>query len=318
LNPIDPSNRQKPVRTLNDYLLIALRGAGMGAADVVPGVSGGTVAFITGIYAELLATISGLKFSLIAALRQEGIAAVWRRANLNFLLALLSGIAIAVVGLANAVSYLLETQEQLLWGFFFGLVTASVYAVGKTVTRWNFSTVMAFVLGTAIALLITALKPLSSFGFSGFIFIAGMIAICAMILPGISGSFLLLILGAYEDVIQAVKTVDLATIAEFGAGCIVGLLGFSRGLNWLYNTHKALTVSLLTGFMLGSLQKLWPWQHKVTLLHVHSNGKEDWLRANVLPTAVEGDAQLVPVLACALGGALLILAIDWLANRNEA
>lgn len=303
-------------RSLKDYFLVALRGIGMGAADIVPGVSGGTIAFITGIYAELLATISGIRFSLFTVLRQDGLAAAWQKANLNFLVALLSGIAIAIVSLANLLSYLLATQEQLVWGFFFGLVAASVFIVGKDVKQWGTSTITAFVVGVAIAILVTSIPPLSSLNFPGFIFIAGMIAICAMILPGISGSFLLLILGAYEDVLHAVKSVDLKTIAEFGAGCVVGLLGFSRALNWMYRNHINLTISLLTGFMLGSLQKLWPWQQKVELLHTHSNGKEDWLRANVLPHEL-AEPQVFAVVACALAGALLIVGVSRLANRKD-
>ncbi len=290
----------------------------MGAADIVPGVSGGTIAFITGIYAELLATISGIRFSLLTALRQDGIAAAWRKANLNFLVALLTGIAIAIVSLANLLTYLLETQEQLVWGFFFGLVAASVFVVGKDVKTWNGPSIAAFILGGVIAVVVTSVAPLSALDFPGFIFVAGMIAICAMILPGISGSFLLLILGAYEDVLHAVKSADLKTIAEFGAGCVVGLLGFSRALNWMYTNYRALTISLLTGFMLGSLQKLWPWQEKVELLHTHSSGKEDWLRSNVLPDAVHGDPQLFAVIACALAGAALIVGVSRLANRKDA
>lgn len=289
----------------------------MGAADIVPGVSGGTIAFITGIYAELLATISGIRLSLFSALRQDGIVATWKKANLNFLLALLLGVAVAVISLANVLSHLLQTQEQLVWAFFFGLVAASVFVVGKDVKTWNAGTLFAFIIGLSAALLITSIPPLSSLDFPGFIFMAGMIAICALILPGISGSFLLLILGAYEDVLQAVKTFDIKMIAQFGAGCIVGLLGFSRVLNWMYQKHTNLTISLLTGFMLGSLQKLWPWQAKVELLHTHSSGKEDWLRANVLPRDFSGDAQVLGAVLCACVGALLIFGVSRLANRKD-
>lgn len=295
--------------------MIALRGVGMGAADVVPGVSGGTIAFITGIYEELLETISSLRFSLITDLRKEGISAVWRKANFSFLLALLSGIGLAIVSLANLLSYLLDNHEQLLWGFFFGLVSASVIVVGKDVKQWKVSTVFAFILGTVIALLVTSLPPMSSLNFPGFIFVAGMIAICAMILPGISGSFLLLILGAYEDVLGAVKTADLKTIALFGAGCVTGIMGFSRILNWMYKRHTNLTISLLTGFMLGSLQKMWPWQQKVELLYTHSSGKEDWLRSNVLPQQFEGDPHLWGVILCLTAGCAVIFIVDRVSKR---
>lgn len=301
-------------RSLKDYLGIAFRGMGMGAADVVPGVSGGTVAFITGIYEELIETISGLRLSLFKVWKQEGFLAVWKAANLNFLVALLSGIGLAIVTLANLLTYLLEHHEQLLWGFFFGLVAASVWAVGRDVKRWSPPVVIAFIAGAVLALIFTSLPPLSSVDFPGFFFVAGMIAICAMILPGISGSFLLLILGAYADVLNAVKTFDIRTIAIFGAGCITGILGFSRLLNWMYKRFTDITISLLTGFMLGSLQKLWPWQAKTELLHRHSDGREDWLRSNILPGHVEGDAQLVYVLLCLTAGCVLIIAVTKLAK----
>lgn len=297
-------------RSARAFFGISLRGIAMGAADVVPGVSGGTVAFITGIYEELLETISGLRLSLIGVLRKEGIKATWKKANLSFLFALFVGIAIAIVTLANLITYLLEHHEQLLWGFFFGLVAASVWAVGKDVKKWTAGSVVAFIIGTFLAVWITSLPPLSAVDIPGFIFFAGMVAICAMILPGISGSFILLIIGAYHDVLHAVKSFDLKTIAIFGAGCVTGLLGFSRLLNWMYKRYTDLTVSLLTGFMLGSLQKLWPWQAKSQLLHTHSDGREDWLRVNVLPNEVEGDPQVLLVLLCLTAGCVLIIALS--------
>lgn len=289
----------------------------MGAADIVPGVSGGTIAFITGIYAELLATISALRPSLLGTLRHDGIRAAWREANLNFLVVLLVGIGTSIVLLARTLSWLLEHQEQLVWGFFFGLVGASVYAVGRDVKRWDAATITAFVVGAVLAVVITSLPPMSSLDFPGFIFVAGMIAICAMILPGISGSFLLLILGAYHDVLTAVKEVDLKIIALFGAGCVTGILGFSRVLNWMYRRYTDVTISLLTGFMLGSLQKLWPWQARAELLHVHSDGKEDWLRSNVLPGAVDGDPQILAVLGCLTAGCLIILIVSRIAGGSK-
>lgn len=303
-------------RTPGDYVRLTLKGLAMGAADVVPGVSGGTVAFITGIYSELLATLSGFRLSLLTILRNDGIAAAWRTANLNFLIALLLGIAIAVLSLANLLTYLLQHHEPLVWGFFFGLVGASVVAVGRDVNQWRGTTVLAFIAGSAIALWVTSLPPMAALNFPGFLFVAGMIAICAMILPGISGSFLLLILGAYNDVLNAVKTLDLKSIALFGAGCVTGILGFSRILNWMYNRYTDLTVSLLTGFMLGSLQKLWPWQAKVELLHTHSDGREDWLRANVMPASFDGEPQTLAVIGCALAGAALIVAVMRFAKKS--
>jgi putative membrane protein len=303
-------------RNAKGYLGLVARGIAMGIADVIPGVSGGTIAFIMGIYAELLETISALKLDLLKIWRNDGIAAAWRAANLNFLLALLLGIGIAIVSLANLIAYLLEQHEQLLWAFFFGLVLASIFLVGRDVKRWSTSTIVAFVAGAAIAVGVISLPPMAAVDFPGFLFVAGMIAICAMILPGISGSFLLLILGAYHDVIAAVKSFDLRTIAIFGAGCITGILGFSRLLNWMYKRHTDLTISLLTGFMLGSLPKIWPWQAKVELLHTHSDGREDWLRANIWPSEVEGDPQVLGVVFCLTAGCGAILLLARLAKTK--
>lgn len=303
-------------RNFKGYLGLVARGIAMGTADVIPGVSGGTIAFITGIYAELLETISSIRLNLITTWRANGFAAAWREANLNFLVALLLGIAIAVVSLANAISYLMQNQEQLLWAFFFGLVLASIFLVGRDVKKWSAPSIVAFVLGVGAALFITALPPMAALDFPGFLFVAGMIAICAMILPGISGSFLLLILGAYHDVIDAIKSFDIKTIALFGAGCITGILGFSRVLNWMYKRYTDLTISLLTGFMLGSLPKIWPWQAKVELLNTHSDGREDWLRANILPNEVAGDPQILGVVLCLTAGCVVILLLSRLAQTK--
>ncbi len=287
----------------------------MGAADVVPGVSGGTIAFITGIYEELLATLSGIRPSLLKVWKEEGLKAAWDKANFNFLIALLLGIGIAIFSLAHLLDWLLQNEPVLLWAFFFGLVLASVFFVGKQVSKWTAGGVIALMIGSVIAWIITSLPPMTNEATHLFIFFCGMIAICAMILPGISGSFILLILGAYEVIIKAVKEIDITKILIFGAGCVVGILSFSHLLNWMFKKHKNITIALLTGFLLGSLQKLWPWQEKLQLLHVKSSGEEVHLMGNVLPKNFPGEPQLVPAIICFVVGFGIIFVLERLAKN---
>jgi len=301
-------------KTLKDYAGITLRGIAMGAADVVPGVSGGTIAFITGIYEELLATLSGIRPSLFNVWKDEGLKAAWNKANLNFLIALLLGIGIAVFSLAHLLDWLLINEPVLLWSFFFGLVLASVFFVGRQVSKWTAGAVIALIIGATVAWVITSLPPMTNEATNLFIFICGMVAICAMILPGISGSFILLILGAYEVIIKAVKEFDVTKILIFVAGCVVGILSFSHLLNWMFKKHKNITIALLTGFLLGSLQKLWPWQIKLQLLHVKSDGEEVHLMSNVLPQDFTGEPQLMMTIVCFVVGFGIIFALERIAK----
>lgn len=285
-------------RSFKPSLVLFLKGLAMGAADVVPGVSGGTIAFISGIYEELLASISALDFSTLQRLRREGIKAVWKSINGSFLVTLLAGIAVSVVSLAKGISYLLENRPVLLWSFFFGLVLASVFFVGKRINKWNLATGSMLVLGTAIAYYITLLEPLVSEASSlWFLFLSGALAICAMILPGISGSFILVLLGAYKTILEAVHSRDLQKIAVVGAGAIVGLLSFSKLLKWLFSTYKNLTLSGLTGFIFGSLNKIWPW-------------KEALSQKSVSPFQFEGESQLISALFLAVLGYGIIVALE--------
>lgn len=239
----------------------------MGAADVVPGVSGGTIAFISGIYEELLSSISSLNFTTLKLFKSKGIKAVWIAINGNFLLALFIGIFISIFSLAKLISWLLENKPILVWSFFFGLVLASILYVGKQIDKWNWKVVLALIIGTIAACYITSLQPLISENSSPlFLFLAGAIAICAMILPGISGAFILVLLGAYKPVLDAIHNKDYKLIAIIGFGAIVGLLSFSKILKWLFNHFKNYTLAVLTGFILGSLSKIWPWKRTVSVL----------------------------------------------------
>lgn len=263
-------------RRLKDYLFISLKGVAMGAADAVPGVSGGTIAFISGIYEELVTTISNVDFSLFKTLKKEGFFVFWKQLNGNFLLALLTGIIISFISFMRLAKFLLEEHPVLIWSFFFGLIIASIYFVGKQIKRWSLSTVIALIAGAAIAFYISSLPSLASNTNSYFLFIAGAIAICAMILPGISGSFILVILGAYKTLSDAFHDFDIKKIALFASGAIVGLLSFSRVLKWLFKNYHNLTLALLTGFILGSLNKVWPYKQTLKVMEDASGNIVDF------------------------------------------
>lgn len=253
-------------RRFSDYLFISLKGIAMGAADAVPGVSGGTIAFISGIYEELITTISGVNLDLLKTLRKSGFAVFWTQLNGNFLLALLTGIIISFVSFMRLAKFLIEQHPVLIWSFFFGLIVASIFFVGKQIQRWHLGTIVALVFGTLVAFYITTLPSMANNDSSIFLFFAGALAICAMILPGISGSFILVILGAYKTLSDALHAFDFKRIAIFALGAVIGLLSFSRILKWLFNNYKNTTLAVLTGFIFGSLNKIWPWKETLTVL----------------------------------------------------
>ena len=253
------------VRKFRDYFVIGLKGMAMGAADVVPGVSGGTIAFISGIYEELLIAISNVNLSLLKTLKTSGVKAAWKQLNGSFLAALFLGIFVSIVSLAKVIKHLLESQPILLWSFFFGLVLASIIYIAKQITDWNFEAFLILIIGAVLAYFITTLNPLVSENSSSlFVFLAGAIAICAMILPGISGSFILVLLGAYKPVLNAVNNRDVTSIIIFMVGAVVGLLSFSKILKWLFANYKNYTLAVLTGFIIGSLNKIWPWKETIS------------------------------------------------------
>ena len=294
-----------------------LKGIAMGAADVVPGVSGGTIAFISGIYEELIESISSINLNTIKLLKSHGIKTVWKEINGNFLLSLLLGIGISVVSLAKVISWLMENEPLLLWSFFFGLVLASILYIGKQITKWNFAIMVVMFLGAVLAYWITTLEPLVSANTSSlFLFLSGALAICAMILPGISGAFILVLLGAYKPVLEAVHNRDLMTIAIIGAGAIIGLLSFSRILKWLFHHFKNLTLAVLTGFVFGSLNKIWPWKRTLSW-RVNSHGENVPLnQQSISPFSYEGDNQLYFAIFMAIIGFLVIILLEKLAVKK--
>lgn len=253
-------------RRFSDYLFISLKGIAMGAADAVPGVSGGTIAFISGIYEELINTISGVNLSLWTTLKNNGFSAFWKQLNGNFILALLIGIVISFVSFMRLAKYLIEQHPILIWSFFFGLIVASIVFVGQQIKIWNLGTFVALFFGVFAAYYVTTLPSMSNNDSAFFLFFAGALAICAMILPGISGSFILVILGAYKTLSDALHDFDFKRVAIFAVGAIIGLISFSHVLKWLFNHYKNTTLAVLTGFIFGSLNKIWPWKETLTVM----------------------------------------------------
>ena len=282
---------------------VALKGFAMGMADLVPGVSGGTVAFIAGIYDPLLDSLSALSGEGFQALKKGQVREAWHAVNGPFLLALGGGIMAAVLALATPLHWLLEHEPTLLRAFFIGLVATSVPLVGRHVRPWGLDAWVWAAIGCAVAGFVTSLPPLVQSDHPLLLMAAGALAICAMLLPGISGSFLLLILGAYAPVLLALKTMDLTKILAFGSGAALGLLLFSRALKWLLSQHRAPTLSLLTGFLVGSLQALWPWKEAIRPLYTHSDGRVEWLWENAWPGP---EAAWLQALALAVAGGLVV------------
>lgn len=279
---------------------MTLKGMAMGAADVVPGVSGGTIAFIVGIYDELINSIKSINAHSIKLLFTGKIAAFWKAVNGNFLCALLLGIGISVFSLAKLITYLLVHEPVLVWSFFFGLVLASTWFVSKDIKEWNWKTITGFVLGVLIAYYITVATPAETPSNLLFIFLCGAIAICAMILPGISGSFILVLLGKYFYIMEAINTLDLVVLGVFAVGAFLGITSFSRVLSYALKNFRNITLAVLTGFMLGSLNKVWPWK-EVVQTYVDRHGEvKPLVESNILPNESVGEAVALMVVGFAL------------------
>lgn len=298
---------------------ILLRGLAMGAADIVPGVSGGTIAFITGIYFRLLEAINRIPAAFWQELRRGRLKAFWRACDGTFLVTLLAGILISVVSLASAITYALETHPIPLWSFFFGLILASVWHVAREIHHRRAILLVAAALGGVFAWWVTSLSPVDTTPTAWVLFGSGAIAICAMILPGISGSFILVVLGMYAPVLEAVRELALVKLAIFSAGCLVGLLSIARVLTWAVNRYHDLVLAFLTGVMIGALNKVWPW--KVTLTwRTNSAGEQIPVEeVNVLPGVFAeqtgANAELGLALAAAVAGLLLVVTVEWTAAR---
>ena len=303
----------------------------MGAADVVPGVSGGTIAFISGIYQELIDSINGINLSLLKTLKKEGIKATWKQANASFLIALIIGIGISIITFSKIITHLLETQPIMVWSFFFGLIIASVLLIWKQITSLKPVSILALIFGIILAYFITIIKPVSSPESYSYLFLSGFIAIIAMILPGISGAFILLLMGSYETVIGTINqfregltqmnteliSTSLMKLGAFAIGAIIGLKTFSKILHWMFDHHKNTTLAMLIGFMIGSLNKVWPWK-EVLETRINSHGKTvPFLEKSILPQNFDGDAQVLLAIILAVFGFLVIYGMEKIAAHLE-
>ena len=307
-------NIHKESRSLEDYVVLAAKGFCMGAADVVPGVSGGTMAFILGIYEELLNAIKSFDFKSLRYLVTFRMGTFFEKISWQFLLSLGLGILTAIFTLSKFLAWLLENEPVLIWSFFLGLILASVVTVSKRVDQWKLSRWVSLLCGLVGIYIIVGLVPVSTPDELWFLFVSGAVAICTMILPGISGSFILVLMGKYQFVLQAVNERDFLVLGVVAAGACVGIAVFSRLLAWLLAKYHDLMVALLTGLMIGSLRKVWPW--KVTLESlVDDHGKTvPILQANVLPPAWDGE--LMGGLFLMIIGFLMVLALEWMAGRR--
>lgn len=272
---------------IRNFVSTALKGFGMGAANVVPGVSGGTIALLTGIYSQIVDALSaftdGRTWKALFSLR---FSEFWKLINGNFVAALAVGVIASIFSLAKLMTYVLGNYPVLTWAFFFGLIMASVYYMLKEIKGWKWSDTAATLVGIALGITICTLSPKETPDGALFLFISGAIAICTMILPGISGSFILVILGKYNFIMQAISDLNLPALAIFGLGCIVGILAFAKFLHWLLARWERQTMLVLTGFVIGSLIKVWPW-----------NGSGQFVVTSQIPGAV---------LWCAIGIALVV------------
>ncbi len=308
-------------RSLRESLLLAAKGMMMGAADVVPGVSGGTIAFMTGIYEELINSLKQFGPEAVKVLFSQGVKAAWQHVNGTFLLILLSGIVLSLATLSRVVLFWLAEYPELLWSFFFGLILASVWSLCRHIERWDSNALSLFAAGTVAAYMVTSLSPTTVEVTPWFVVVSGAIAICAMILPGISGSFILLLLGMYTPILTAIKQFEVDIIALFALGCVVGLLSFSRVLSWMFAHYRTMTLALLGGFLLGSLNKVWPWKY-TTAYTIDRNGKEiPLVQENISPFAFESltgepSALVSAVLLMSVGVAAVFL-VEWMGRKAE-
>lgn len=307
-----------PKKTFSEYLIIALKGMGMGAADVVPGVSGGTIAFITGIYEELVFSIKSINAEAIKRIFNNGLLDFWKAINGNFLFSVFFGVLISVFSLARLLEYLLINYPIFVWSFFFGLIIASAIYIAGKIKKWNIARLLSLFSGIAIAYLITQISPAQTTEAYWFIFLSGAIAVCAMILPGISGAFILLLLGKYQFILGAIGELNALILGIFVLGTIAGLISFSNILSWFLKKYHDATIALLAGFMIGSLNKVWPWK-ETTETFIDRHGEvQPLVQENILPSTYEsisGESSfLLYAIAAAIIGFTLIFIIEYLSN----
>ncbi|MEA1878947.1 MAG: DUF368 domain-containing protein [Bacteroidota bacterium] len=309
---------------LNKFTGLILKGMGMGAANVIPGVSGGTIALITGIFEPLIDSLKSINSKALKLFFTGRWKEFANHIQLEFLIAVFLGVGISLFSLARILKYLFESYPVLVWAFFFGLIIASVFIVGKSVSKWGISVYLSFAIGTTVALLITFFKPAQENDQIYYLFICGIVAVCSMILPGLSGSFILILLGNYQLVmLDAVSELNMAILLPVVIGAIAGLLAFSHLLSWIFKSYKDQTISVLTGFMLGSLLILWPWKEEIFSYDSHGqhilNRSGEFIREGyhfLLPDFSAGQTWFAII--CIIFGFLSIIAIERIAKRKKS
>ncbi len=307
-NPEPPPSDPAGTRAFKACGVLFAKGFCMGTADVVPGVSGGTMALVLGIYEELLQSIKAIDLQFFRLLATFQFKRALRSIPLAFLVSLFGGVLVAVFTLAKALSWLLINYPIGIWSFFFGLILASALLVGRRIETWHTGVFTGLIVCAVAAYALVGIVPLKTPDSWMFLFVCGAIAICAMVLPGISGSFILVLLGKYQTILEAVHRLDFITLIVFGAGAVTGLMLFVRLLNWLLARYHTLTLACLTGLMIGSLRKIWPWKNVVM-----DDGVQQ--AVNVLPNAV--DMEFALACSLAIGGVLVVTGLQWLASRGE-
>lgn len=297
-------------------ILLFLKGMAMGASDVVPGVSGGTIAFITGIYERLIHAIKSININNLKLFFTGKFKEFWKNIDGGFLLCVLAGIAVSFLSLAKLITYLIAEYPTFVWAFFFGLILASTIFVGRKV-KWNWKSVLAFLIFATVSFMITSPEnaPLAQNDSYWYIFVCGAIAICAMILPGISGSFILVLLGEYMFMLESLTNLDIVVIMIFAAGAIIGILSFSHVLDWLFKHFEAMTLASLTGFMFGSLNKIWPWKETLKTFVNRKGETEPLVQKNILPN--QFDSQLAYTILLIVLGLAIIFVIEYIAKKIQ-
>ena len=288
----------------------------MGAANVIPGVSGGTIALITGIYERLINAIKSFNLGALKLLMKRQWRAFWTVTDSTFLLALFAGIGFSIVSLAKLLEFLLEKHETLTMAFFFGLILVSIFFVGKTVKQWSPTAWLMLLAGIVIAAGIAFLAPASENNSFFYVFLCGIVAMCSMILPGLSGSFVLIIMGNYALILAAIGSADIGVLLPLALGCVFGMIAFSHLLSWIFKNYHDQTIAMMTGFIAGSLLIIWPWKNTLTesIAREGKPAKEvvtgyDWF----IPSLTDGNTLLAILLA--IGGALALYAMEKLASK---
>lgn len=307
------------MKKITDYIMVAVKGACMGAADVIPGVSGGTIAFITGIYDQLIESINSINGTALKLFFSGKFKEFWKHINGSFLVSLFCGILVSVLSLAGLMQYLLEHHPIQTWAFFFGLIVASSIFILRGIQGWNMKSAMFPVLGVVLGIVVCTLSPTQTPDALWFIFLSGAIAICAMILPGISGSFILLILGKYKYIMGAITGLttgaavgeSLVILCVFAVGAVCGILAFSRLLHWLLARFNKETLMVLAGFIIGSLVKVWPWSNMEAIVISQFPEIADMAAATQQAIPAEVLADYIPQVDMQIGSAVLFALIGF-------